>query len=93
MNHIGDTRPATLSMNKVTTEYWNSYTNWNSFINILYFIILRSSKYRNPWNKTEASFIKENFMIFRLVWLITSQCNAWNIHTSRCIVSAAHTLN
>ena len=35
MNHIGDTMPAPLSMNELTTEYWNSYTNWNLFINIL----------------------------------------------------------
>ena len=29
---IDSTRPAPLSMNELTTEYWNSYTN--SFINI-----------------------------------------------------------
>ena len=33
-NHKGDTLPVPLSMNELTTEYWNSYTNWNSFINI-----------------------------------------------------------
>ena len=39
MNHIGDTRPAPLSINELTTEYWNSYTNWNSFINIKYRVV------------------------------------------------------
>ena len=28
-NHIGSTRPAPLSMDELTTEYWNSYTIWN----------------------------------------------------------------
>ena len=27
MSHIGDTIPTRLSMNKLTTEYWISYTN------------------------------------------------------------------
>ena len=48
MNHIGDTIPAPLSMNELTTEYWNSYTNLNSFVNILFFKISRNSKYQNP---------------------------------------------
>ena len=48
MNHIDSTRPAPLSMNELTTEYWNSYTIW---IFYKYFV-----QYRNPRNKT--SFIK-----------------------------------
>ena len=43
-NHMDSTRPAPLSMNKLITEYWNS---WNS-------LIFRNSKYRNPRDKTKA---------------------------------------
>ena len=28
MNHIDSTRPAPLSVNELTTEYWISYTIW-----------------------------------------------------------------
>ena len=28
-NHIDSTRPALLSMNKLATEYWDSYAIWN----------------------------------------------------------------
>ena len=35
MNHIDSTKPAPLSMNKLTTEYWNSYAIWNFIIKIL----------------------------------------------------------
>ena len=48
MNHTVDTRPAALSMNELTTDYWNSFTN------ISLFKISRNSKYQNPRNKTEA---------------------------------------
>ena len=30
MNHIDNTGPTPLSMNELTTEYWNSYAIWNS---------------------------------------------------------------
>ena len=33
-NHINSTRSAPLSMNELTTVYWNSYTIWNLFMNI-----------------------------------------------------------
>ena len=31
---IDSARPAPLPMNEFITIYWNSYTNWNSFVNI-----------------------------------------------------------
>ena len=37
---IDRTRPAQLSMNKLTTEYWNSYTIWNKYFVIQNFKIL-----------------------------------------------------
>ena len=43
---IFSARPASLqvSMNELTTEYWNSYVIWNSFINVLYFKISKSEE-------------------------------------------------
>ena len=41
-NHIDSTRPAPLSMNEFTTEYWN------------HLLTFRSLKYQNLWDKTKA---------------------------------------
>ena len=30
---LKNTRPAPLSTDKLTSKYWDSYTNWNLFIN------------------------------------------------------------
>ena len=33
-NHTDNKRPAPLSMNELTTEYWNCYTIWNYLISL-----------------------------------------------------------
>ena len=76
-------------MNKLTTEYWNSYMIWNLFINICI------SKYRNPRNKTEALVLlkKRNTFVFQTCldyYLIAMH----RICITACaIISAAHILN
>ena len=35
MNYIDSTSPIPLSLKELTTEYWNFYKIWNSFIIIL----------------------------------------------------------
>ena len=48
-------------MNKLTTEYWNSYAIWNLFIN---------SKYRNPRAETKIVVLlkkRNKLVIFRVV--------------------------
>ena len=79
-NHTDSTRSAPLSMNKLTTEYWNSYAIWNSFINV---------KYRNPRNKTETLIFV--ICLFGLILYLSAMHRICIL--AGAIKSATHALN